>query len=162
MDELTQLASKADVLRQKIDKKRKVLGRHRALDEMMCAAHERAFSQINCLDCANCCQTTSPRFTNADISNLARHLGQKPRQFAAQYLRRDEDGDQVLQSTPCPFLAEDRSCNVYDLRPKACKGYPHTNRSRQRKILDLTLQNASICPAVTQILTEVLSQIDKR
>jgi hypothetical protein len=67
----------------------------------------------------------------------------------------DEDDDFVLKSSPCPFLSDDNSCDVYEDRPTACRTYPHTNRKRIHQLLDLTYQNSFICPAVQQILEKL-------
>lgn len=46
------------------------------------------------------------------------------------YLRVDEDNDKVFKSMPCPFLGEDNLCSIYDIRPKACREFPHTDRKK--------------------------------
>ncbi len=127
----------------------------RKLDGMMQDAHERAFSCIDCLQCANCCTTTGPLLTDADIKRVAKHLRMKDADFVKKYVREDEDGDQVFESMPCPFLSTDKYCSIYEHRPKACRDYPHTDRVKQHQLLDLHMKNASICPAVEQVLKEV-------
>ena len=76
----------------------------------------------------------------------------KPKAFIAQYLRLDEDRDYVLQEVPCAFLGADNYCSIYDVRPKACREYPHTDRKKFHQITDLTLKNLSICPAAYNIV----------
>lgn len=125
------------------------------LDTTFHEAHDEAFSRINCLDCANCCKTTGPLFTDQDINRLARHFGQKPAEFINQYLRVDEDGDFVLQSLPCPFLAPDNYCGVYEVRPKACREFPHTDRNRMHQVLELTRKNIEVCPAVYEMVEKM-------
>ncbi len=124
----------------------------RQLDDTFHTLHEEVFQEIDCLDCANCCKTTSPMFFQRDIERLAKHLRMRPANFVAQYLKIDEDGDYVLQTAPCPFLGEDNYCSVYEARPKACREYPHTDRKQMHKILDITLKNIAICPAVFEIV----------
>lgn len=122
------------------------------LDKQFYELHEEAFDEIDCLDCANCCSTTSPIFYDKDVQRMAGHFKMKSADFFDQYLRIDEDGDQVLKNSPCPFLMEDNKCMAYEARPKACREYPHTNRKRMHQILDLTAKNTRICPAVAQIV----------
>jgi Fe-S-cluster containining protein len=124
------------------------------LDQMFSEAHEKAFSNIDCLKCANCCKTTSPIFLQTDIERLSKVFGMRNSEFIEQYLKRDEDGDYVLNLAPCPFLNQDNTCLVYEERPKACRGYPHTNRKNMHGILDLTLKNSLICPAVHEIFQD--------
>lgn len=122
------------------------------LDHAIHALHDEAFSKIDCLECANCCKTTSPVFLERDIRRLAKFLGMKYNAFIEKYLRMDEEGDYVLLSAPCPFLEKDQTCLVYEVRPKACKDYPHTNRKQMHKFLSVTYHNVSICPAVFFII----------
>jgi Fe-S-cluster containining protein len=124
----------------------------RLIDDAFHGAHEAVFEHVDCLTCANCCKTTSPIFYERDIERLAKALHLKPSQFIGQYLRVDEDRDYVLKSAPCPFLAADNTCDVYHHRPTACREYPHTDRKRMHQILDLTLRNTSVCPAVFTIV----------
>jgi Fe-S-cluster containining protein len=121
-------------------------------DRLFHEAHDETFEEIDCLKCANCCKTTSPIFRDVDIERLAKRLRLPAVQFITQFLRMDEDGDYVLQSSPCVFLEEDHTCRVYEDRPLACREYPHTNRKKMQQILNLTLKNAEICPAVSRIL----------
>ena len=127
----------------------------RELDRHFHAAHDEVFATTDCLECANCCKTTSPIFYNTDIERLARALRVKPGAFIEQYLRVDEDGDYVLKSSPCPFLGPDNHCSVYESRPKACREYPHTDRRKISQVLDLTYRNTLVCPAVLKIVEQV-------
>lgn len=85
----------------------------------------------------------------------------KDAEFVAQYVRVDEDGDQVFQSMPCPFLGADNYCGIYEHRPKACREYPHTNRVNQYQLLKLHERNAKICPAVEMVLKELVLKTEK-
>ena len=76
----------------------------------------------------------------------------KPSRFIEEYLQVDEDGDHVLKSVPCTFLGADNYCSIYEVRPKACREYPHTNRKKFHQIANLTLQNVAICPAAYNIV----------
>jgi len=125
------------------------------LDEEFERNHEEVFSKIDCLECANCCKTTSPIFLNTDIDRLAKSFRLKSSAFIDQYLHRDEEGDYVLNSAPCPFLGLDNKCSVYEDRPKACREYPHTNRKNIHGILELSLKNTLVCPAVFKIFKQI-------
>jgi Fe-S-cluster containining protein len=118
------------------------------VDGLFHSAHEEVFAQVNCLDCANCCKTTSPIFRNVDIDRIAQHLGIRPAELTSKYLHIDEDGDWVLNQSPCAFLNADNTCSVYEVRPKACREYPHTDRKHMSQIMELTYRNTLVCPAV--------------
>lgn len=120
--------------------------------------HEETFEKIDCLKCANCCKTTSPIFYQKDIERAASALKISAKKFIEKYLHIDEDKDYVLNTSPCVFLDSENYCTIYTSRPNACREYPHTNRKRFFQLLDLTLRNTFICPAVYQIV-ERLKQI---
>jgi hypothetical protein len=130
------------------------------LDLVMQTLHEQEFSKTDCLTCANCCKTTSPIFTNKDIERVSKYLKMKVLDFLSQYLRRDEDDFYVLQSAPCPFLdLNDHLCSIYDVRPKACTEYPHTDRRKFIQITNLTIKNTEICPATFNIVEALKKQL---
>ena len=129
------------------------------LDYLMQDLHESEFKKTNCLQCANCCKTTGPLFTLADIERISKHLRLKPQQFIEKYLRIDEDHDYVLQNVPCTFLDKDNQCLIYNVRPKACAEFPHTNRKKFHQISDLTLKNVAICPAAFNIVEEMKKKL---
>ncbi len=128
-------------------------------DYLMQELHEDEFERTDCLKCANCCKTTGPLFTNADIERIAKHMKLKPQVFIAQYLKVDEEDDYVLQQVPCTFLGSDNYCSIYDVRPKACREFPHTNRKKFQQISSLTLNNVAICPAAFNIVEEMKKRI---
>ena len=129
------------------------------LDYVMQELHDNEFKKTNCLQCANCCKTTGPLFTIADIERISKHLRVKPQQFIARYLRVDEDQDYVLQTVPCAFLDQDNTCFIYEVRPKACREFPHTDRKKFQQITDITLKNIPICPAVYNIVEEMKKKL---
>lgn len=127
------------------------------LDELGDGLHEEVFQEIDCLDCANCCTSIPPMLLRADITRISKHLGMKTTRFEAEYLREDEDGDMVMNSTPCPFLEEDNKCFIYEHRPKACRKYPHTDQMEFSQNLRLHSVNANHCPAVFHILERMMA-----
>lgn len=118
------------------------------LDKIVQEVHTEVFREIDCTKCANCCKILGPLFTESDISRIAKHFRMRLPVFEDMYLRVDEDNDKVFKSMPCPFLGEDNLCSIYDIRPKACREFPHTDRNKIYQINHLTIQNTLICPAV--------------
>lgn len=118
--------------------------------------HEQAFSKIDCLQCARCCKNHSPRFKQPDIKRIAKVLRMKEGDLVTRYLKLDTDGDYVTQRSPCPFLAPDNTCNIYDDRPSDCRRYPYTDEDVLLKRTQLTLKNATVCPATFTVLEELL------
>ncbi|PZD78059.1 YkgJ family cysteine cluster protein [Mesonia sp. K7] len=127
------------------------------LDRLMQGLHHEEFERTDCLECANCCKTTGPLFTDKDIDRIAKYLRMKPQQFIDMYLRIDEDNDYVLQTLPCSFLEADNKCFIYEARPKACAEFPHTDRKKFQQISNLTMKNVAICPAAFNIVEKMKS-----
>jgi Fe-S-cluster containining protein len=126
------------------------------LDDQFHQRHNAVFKKIDCLDCANCCKTTSPIFRDVDIKRISKHLKMKESDLIKSYLKMDEEGDYVLLSSPCHFLGSDNKCDIYEVRPLACREYPHTDRKNMHQILGLTEKNTLVCPAVAWIVTDMI------
>lgn len=130
------------------------------LDILMQELHDKEFERTNCLTCANCCKTTGPLFTDKDVARISKHFRMKEQQFIETYLHIDEDNDMVLQQVPCSFLGADNYCSIYDVRPKACREFPHTDRRKFQQITNITLKNVAICPAAFNIVEEMKKRIN--
>lgn len=124
----------------------------KGVEKLLPDLHEEAFSCIDCLHCANCCKTISPRFKTPDIKRISKYLGMKESVFIETYLRIDEEGDYVVKNTPCPFLGSDNFCGIYEARPGDCKNYPYTDSDVFIKRPNTTFQNSTTCPAVYYVL----------
>ncbi len=129
------------------------------LDTLFKNHHYEVFEEIDCLECANCCITTGPLVLERDIDRISKFLRIKPSLFITEYLRRDEDNDWVFKTMPCPFLDSDNYCLIYDVRPRACRTYPHTDRKNIHQLFGKTLINSTICPAVGMILERIRDNI---
>lgn len=135
----------------------KALKRHKgkSLDRWADQLHQQTFNEMDCLDCANCCKSIPPIITKTDSARIAKHLRLKVAEFQDQYVVQDEDGDLVMNSSPCPFLLPDNACSIYEVRPKACRQYPHTDQQTFSQNLHLHNINAYYCPGVHHILEEM-------
>ncbi len=117
--------------------------------------HEEAFEKIDCLECANCCKNHSPRFKQPDITRIAKRLGIKEGTLIARYLLLDEENDYVTRTTPCPFLAADNTCQIYEDRPGDCKRYPYTDEDVLLKRTTITLKNTMVCPITFYVMQQI-------
>ena len=122
--------------------------------------HEEAFEKIDCLQCARCCKNHSPRFKQPDIKRIAKVLHMKEGDLVDRYLRIDAEGDYVSREMPCPFLADDNTCNIYEDRPSDCRRYPYTDEDVLVKRVQLTLKNSTVCPITHDVLERLLVLID--
>ena len=114
--------------------------------------HEEVIKDVDCLDCANCCISIPPLVNDTDSKRIAKYLGVKQTRFNEEYLNLDEDGDTVMKTVPCVFLGEGNKCDIYEVRPKACREYPHIDHYQFMKNLKLHLTNVKYCPIVYHVL----------
>ena len=119
------------------------------------ALHDEAFEKIDCLACGNCCKNHSPRFKTTDIKRISKHLRMREGVFIETYLKLDNEGDYVVKNSPCPFLGSDNYCSIYEHRPGDCARYPYTNEDVLVRRQNLTLKNATVCPAVFFVLEKL-------
>lgn len=130
------------------------------LDKMVQEIHREVFKEIDCTACANCCKSLGPLFTEADIERISKHFRMKLSAFEAMFLQVDEEGDKIFQSMPCPFLGDDNLCSIYDVRPKACREFPHTDRKKIYQINHLTLKNTLFCPAAYLFVEKLKDRVN--
>ncbi len=129
------------------------------VDKLFHTQHKAVFLEIDCLHCANCCKTTPALVSNEDINRISKHLKISSKDFILKYVTKDDDDDTILKKTPCTFLNPNNKCAIYEVRPFACKDYPHTNRKKMHQVLELTVKNTEICPAVVRILDNIESSL---
>jgi uncharacterized protein len=127
--------------------------------KMLPTWHEDAFENVDCLACANCCKNYSPRFKPPDIKRIAKALKMNEAAFIEKYLRRDDDGDYVVTTKPCPFLGSDNFCSIYEERPSDCRRFPYTDEDVLLKKKQITLKNSTFCPAVYWVLEKMQAQM---
>src|SRR5450631_3372151 len=64
-------------------------------------ANELAWAKTDCLDCANCCKTMSPTYTQKDITRISKFLGMTRGAFKEKWLYKDRTGDWMNKKQPC-------------------------------------------------------------
>lgn len=123
-----------------------------AVDRAVRRLHEEAFSIIDCTRCANCCKEVSPQFDATDVDRIAEHLGLATDEFKSRYLRTGKERGLFLARLPCVFLNDKGLCSIYDVRPRNCVEYPHTQKSDFTGRTHLHAGNTEVCPAVFWIV----------
>lgn len=128
---------------------------HQKLTEV----HEVVFADFDCLKCANCCKNSSPVFNKTDIRRIASFLGISERQLETEYLDSDSEGDFIPKTKPCPFLETDNHCRIYDVRPKSCRGFPHTDNPEFWNRHARMTGNVKACPAAREIVEKLMEKM---
>lgn len=137
------------------------ISKSRTIDKAVSALHDSVFADADCLQCANCCRTTPALVTRPDAKRIAKHLDIPPKTFIRKYLLEDTNGELMIAKVPCTFLKEDHTCQIYDVRPQACREYPHTNQSGFSRRSKMNAKNTIVCPAAFEIV-ERLKNIESK
>lgn len=131
-------------------------------DHVVAEFHDEAFADIDCMKCANCCRHLGPLMQQSDIKRVSKEIGMDVVEFVETQLRKDEDGDWVFRTTPCPLLNGDNSCSVYSKRPGACIDYPHTQERNIQRNLPRLAKNVLFCPAAVVVAEKIIDRYSKR
>jgi len=130
----------------------KSLKTDRDIDKQSAEVHTEVFAEIDCLACANCCKTTPALVTKKDAKRIGKFLGLPPKTFIRKYLIEDINGELLINKVPCTFLNEDNTCQIYEVRPQACRQYPHTDQEGFRYRAKMNATNTIVCPATFEIV----------
>ncbi len=134
--------------------------KERGILKQAAAANDAAFSEVACLDCANCCKKMTPTYSRKDVNRISAHFNMTYKEFFDKWLK-VEDGskDIINKSTPCQFLGKGNKCSIYDIRPLDCAEFPHFVRKdfRYQVREKVFHQNMTYCPA-TLVFVEKLKE----
>jgi len=132
-------------------KKKKPAGLTKAFRQF----NDEAFAHTNCMNCANCCRTALAVFEKPDIRRISRHFEMTEKDFIKKYLKPHPDYEYLIKTLPCPFLAEDNKCSIYEIRPTGCRTYPPARLQLSEEQLDVLHDNIEICPAVSEMVDKI-------
>lgn len=135
---------------------------HRGVVAQAQEANKEVWEEIDCLGCANCCKKMTPTLNTADKLRIAGHLGMTVKDFTAKYLEYDpEDRDWRMQKQPCVFLdLTTNKCNIYEVRPADCAGFPHLTKVPLKSYLYIHKQNIMYCPATYRFVEKMMDRIE--
>jgi Fe-S-cluster containining protein len=120
------------------------------IDSIVQGLYKQFSETIDCTTCGNCCKEIKPSVNKTDIEKLSNSIKITPDKFIADFVEKDEDGEDVIRQIPCPFLSEKR-CTQYVSRPAECASYPHLHKKGFAFRLVGVVINASICPIVFNV-----------
>ena len=143
----------------KLEKKRPPEAR-KAMKE----AEKKAWEQVSCISCGNCCMTMTPTWKKAEVKRLASHLGMTYGEFYDKWLYTEEEtGDIMNRSTPCQFFDRKKGlCKVYELRPHDCAHFPHLYRKDFYDQAEVYEQNLHRCPATLVAIEHLYNAVEKK
>ena len=136
----------------------------RKLQSIAIKAGSNVWNEIDCLSCANCCKTMTPTYTNADIKKIASYLQISTEEMKRRWLKKERGtGNWLNKTTPCQFLDQHtHMCNVYEVRPADCAGFPHLTKKKFVEYLHVHQQNLDECPATFKMVERMNEMVEKR
>ena len=139
------------------------LGRKRKLnlDAHMKSLASETWKEVACLDCANCCKTMTPTYTQGDIKRISAHFGISKDEFYTRWLAHDPNGDIINEKTPCQFLGKNNKCSIYEIRPRDCRSFPHFHKKPILDQSEVFINNLHRCPA-TLVMVEKIDELARR
>lgn len=135
----------------------------RGLDKVALEADKEVWQETDCLVCANCCKTMTPTFTPQDIKRIAAHFNQTPDEFKEKWLYKERgSGDWMNKKQPCQFLdLKTNKCNIYEIRPADCAGFPHHTKKHFTEWVHVYKQNVEYCPATFKLVEKMMERVGK-
>jgi Fe-S-cluster containining protein len=132
------------------------------LDKLTEKLNEEIWQEVDCLTCANCCKTMTPTYTVKDIKRISAYLGMTPRDFKDKWLYYDKkEGDWMNVNRPCQFLdLKTNMCNIYEVRPADCAGFPHFTRKKMGDYMHVHKQNIEYCPATFKMVERMMEKLN--
>jgi len=124
------------------------------IDEIVHKIENKIRNQIDCTTCGNCCIQKSPKLLKTDISRISKFIGLSENEFIENYIDSSEKVDIIFANRPCKFL-NNCKCTIYDIRPKDCISYPHTQKKGFTSRLLGVIENYSICPIVFNLVEQL-------
>lgn len=121
------------------------------IDTHFHSAYEEVRQQIDCTQCAKCCESATEVGAD-DIRRLAKRLGKSEAEFRAAFVGDDDPEEPGVLSlkSPCPLL-DGNKCSCYEDRPAVCREFPHLDKPDMRMRLLGVVENASYCPIVFNV-----------
>lgn len=136
----------------------------RDINKQVNYASDKAWQEVECLACANCCKVMTPTFTDLDMKRISKHFSMSVDEFKLRWLKKDEDnGDWVNKKQPCQFLDMNTNmCTIYEIRPEDCAGFPHFNKKPFADYNHIYEQNIDYCPATYAMISNLKKQIEEK
>lgn len=134
------------------------------LDAIAERIDKEVWKEVDCVSCGNCCKTMSPTYTAKDIKRISVHLKLSVNDFKNRWLLKEKGtGDWINKSTPCQFMDRRTNlCNVYEVRPADCAGFPHLPKKKMVEYIHVHKQNIDSCPATFTMIEKMMNRIEKQ
>jgi uncharacterized protein len=116
---------------------------------------------IDCTTCGNCCKTLMISITPPERPFFSQHFNLSQEDANEQYLTQSADGDTIMNTMPCIFLA-DKKCTVYEQRFTDCREFPHLHKPGFTSRLFGMVMYYGICPIVFNVMEALKTRMGFR
>lgn len=92
----------------------------------------KRLEEFVCWECGNCCRGEGfVAVSGEDIERIAEYLGMDALEFTQTYTKLEKSRRGLVlkdkgEDSACIFLNDDNRCEVYQVRPEQCVGFPYT------------------------------------
>ena len=128
------------------------------LDEKIHKINNYVTPQIDCTTCGVCCRQLMINVTKEEKNKVANHLNISPQQFKDDYLEESMQGNLIINTIPCHFLA-DSKCNIYENRFTECRTFPHLHENNFKGRLFGTLIHYAMCPIIYNVMEKLKVEV---
>jgi Fe-S-cluster containining protein len=122
------------------------------IDGLVKTLSQKYFGLIDCVQCANCCQSLQVEFKKRELHTIAKTLGQSIEAFQKQSMSEGK------VNPPCPML-NGKLCSIYENRPDVCRSYPHLEQPKFTSRLIGVIENVAICPIAFNAFEELKTRL---
>lgn len=122
------------------------------IDGLVKTLSQKYFALIDCMQCANCCQSLHVEFKKSELHTIVKTLGQSIEVFQKQSM------SEGRMNPPCPML-NGKLCSIYENRPGVCRSYPHIEQSEFTSRLMSVIENVAVCPIAFNAFEELKAKL---
>ena len=131
------------------------------MPELVAQKDKEVWREVNCMECANCCKTMTPTFTKEDVVRISAHLKMSAKDFKKKWLKLDDEGKALVNTTqPCQFLV-DNKCSIYEVRPIDCAEFPHHDKTPFDEYNQTFKNNIIHCPATYNLISRLKKTVER-
>lgn len=121
------------------------------VDRIVHRLYKEIVNKIDCTQCGNCCNIFTTTITDKEIDVLAKNDNFSRDYFIENFTMLDEfENLRYLKDVPCKYLSG-KKCSIYDIRPGACRSYPHIHKNSFNSRTLGVLSNCEVCPIVFNV-----------
>jgi len=132
------------------------------IDKIAHRLNDEITKQIDCTKCGNCCYILRPYVSDREIEILSKIDNISITEFIEKFTEIDDiDKARYLRRMPCQYL-KDKICTIYNDRPRDCKSYPHTQKTRFTSRTLGVIDNYEICPIVFNLYERLKEELNFR